>query len=199
MPTKSALPPTQLTTLDPEQIPIQSQVLVLCGHSSQLHPLILQSLFLRAAREPIGVLIGDNRFDAYTLAQFARRCEIDPSALLKRIEFSRAFTCHQLHHGVMNLITPKIKSWRSLYVLGLVRLFDDEDIPYAEAVRLLDEILTRLHAVAAEGLAVLVTVSPPKIAARGELVDRVLHSAHAYWQPSPLVVEEFAKRQTTLW
>lgn len=189
---------TSLAVIDPEDIPIPSKIVALLGGGSQLHPLILQSLFLHAAREPIGVLIGDNHFNAFALSHMARRCAMDPTALLKRIDFSRAFTCHQFHHGVMNLITPNISRWRALYVLGLVRLFDDEDIEFAEASRLVDEILVRLREVAAQGLSVLVTAAPPNIPERGVFIERLVRTADAYWQPSPMVVEHFAQ-QPTLW
>jgi hypothetical protein len=100
--TKAALQCVPLRALDPERIPIESQVLALFGHASELHPLVLQSLFLRASRgERLGVIVGDNHLNEYALARLARGHEFDPSAVLSQIEFSRPFTCHQLHHCVL--------------------------------------------------------------------------------------------------
>lgn len=201
MRTKTALQFTPLVALDPEAIPIQSKVLALFGQTSELHPLILQSLFLHASRgEQLGVIVGDNRFDEIALARLARGRGFNPSALLARIEFSRPFTCHQLHHCVLNLVEERANDWRALYVLGLLETFWDEDIRYADVTRLLNEILTRLRQMAVQGLSVLVTISPsPKETTRQEFITRVIHAADAYWQPSPIVVEQFTAQQTAMW
>ena len=201
MPTQTTLQCVPLPALDPERIPIASQVLALFGHAVELHPLVLQSLFLRAARgERLGVVVGDNRLNGYALARLARRYGFDPSALLAQIEFSRPFTCHQLHHGVVDLVPEKASTWRALYVLGLLETFWDEDIRYPIAARLLDEILSRLRWLARQNLPVLVTVSPPpKETARQEFITRVLHAADVpAWQPPPSVVERAAE-QMSMW
>lgn len=176
-------------------------MLVLFGHASELHPLVLQSLFLRAARgEPLGLIVGDNRFDVYALARLARGSGFDPSALLARIEFSRPFTCHQLHHGVLNLVEARANAWSALYVLGLLETFYDEDIRYGDAAQLLQEILIQLRQIASQGLSVLVTLSPPpKETARQAFIARVIDAADAYWQPSPKAIEHLTAHQATMW
>ena len=197
---KNTLPCAPLPALDPGRIPIESQILVLFGHASELHPLILQSLCLRASRgERLGVIVGDNRLDEYAMARLARGRGFDPSAVLAQIEFSRPFTCHQLHHCVLDLIDERIGVWRALYVLGLLDTFWDEDIHYAEARQLLGEILARLRRIAAQNRSVLVTLSlPPAETTRQDLITRVLNVADTYWQPSPRVVEHFAQ-QMSIW
>lgn len=201
MQTKTALRCTPLIALDPEKIPIESKVLVLFGHASELHPLVLQSLFLRASRrEQLGLIVGDNRFSAYALARLARGRGFDPSALLARIEFSRPFTCHQLHHGVLNLVEERTNEWGALYVLGLLETFYDEDIRYGDATRLLQEILIQLRQIASQGLSILVTISPPpKETTRKEFIARVIRAADAYWQPSPEAIEHFTAYQAAMW
>jgi hypothetical protein len=198
--TKNTLSSTPLLALDPGRIPIESQILVLFGHASELHPLILQSLCLRASRgERLGVIVGDNRLNDYAIARLARGRGFDPSAVLAQIEFSRPFTCHQLHHCVLDLVGERIDAWRALYVLGLLDTFWDEDIRYAEAMQLLGEILVRLRQIAAQNRSVLVTLSlPPAETTRRDMIARVLNAANAYWQPSPRVVEHFAQ-QMTMW
>jgi hypothetical protein len=199
--TKTALHQTCLVALDPAKIPIPSKVVLLCGPAAALHPLVLQSLLLRAFRqEQLGVIVGDNRFDAYLFARFAKARGFDPSALLAQIRFSRPFTCHQLHHCILNLVEKEVSHWRALYVLGLLETFWDEDIRYRDVTRLLNEILVRLRHIASQGLSVLVTVSlPPKETTRSEFVMRVMRASDAYWEPLRDPVEPFTARQTTLW
>jgi hypothetical protein len=198
--TKNTLSSTALPALDPGRIPIESQILVLFGHASELHSLVLQSLYLRASRgERLGVIVGDNRLNDYALARLARGRGFDPSAVLAQIEFSRPFTCHQLHHCVLDLVGERIDTWRALYVLGLLDTFWDEDIRYAEATQLLGDILARLRQIAAQNRSVLVTLSlPPAETTRQDMIARVLNAADAYWQPSPRVVEHFVQ-QMSMW
>jgi hypothetical protein len=197
---KNTPPRAPLPALDPGRIPIESQILVLFGHASELHPLVLQSLCLRASRgERLGVIVGDNRLNEYAMARLARGQGFDPSAVLAQIEFSRPFTCHQLHHCLMNLVGERTSQWRALYVLGLLETFWDEDIRYVDALHLLGEILTRLRQIAAQKRSVLVTVSPPpKETTRQELIARVLDAADTYWQPSSPAVEHFVQ-QLSMW
>jgi hypothetical protein len=201
MPTKNALRTRTLVAFDPEKTPSSAQILVLFGRGRELHPLVLESLFWRVSRgERIGLVIGDNRLDEYALARLARGCGFDPANLFAQIEFSRPFTCHQLHHCILDLITSKVDTWSTLYVLGLLETLYDEDIRYADASRLLNDILSRLEQIASQGLAMLVTVSlPPIDSPRKEFVARVIRAADAYWQPSPAAIEQLTLKQAALW
>src|SRR5512135_2453000 len=101
-----------LRGIDPARLPYPSKVVALLGSSSQLSPLMLQSFLARTARgERVGVIAGDNRFDAYGLARLARAHHFDPARLLARIEMSRPFTCYQLHRRVVTLEEPKQGEW----------------------------------------------------------------------------------------
>lgn len=179
--TSNAQLPTRLALIDPEKIPIASQILVLFGPTSELHPLVLQSLFLRTQRgERIGLIAGDNHLDGYALARVARAYGFDPAVILTQIDFSRPFTCHQLHHGVVDLVMDKVEDWHALYVLGLLETFYDEDIPLPLVARLLDDILLQLRCIADGGVPVLITLAPsPSETARTELMTRVIHAADA--------------------
>jgi hypothetical protein len=211
--------PALLALPDPETIPLPSQILVLVGPTVELHPLVLQSLFLRAQRgEHLGVIVADNHLDTYTLARFARAHDFNPATLLAQIEFSRPFTCHQLHHCVIDLVTDRLTQWRALYVLGLLDTFYDEDIRLPMATRLLQDILVQLRRIATQGVPVLVTISPPpRETTRADFVHRVMHSADALarpqcaakrrvnkvpaWQPSPQAREyvKCAAYQMAMW
>lgn len=203
MTNQNARRPARLAVLDPETIPLPSKILALCGQNRALHPLVLQSLFLRIQRgEHLGVIVGDNYLNAYTLARLARAHDFNPATLLAQIEFSRPFTCHQLHHCIIDLVPDKQAQWRALYVLGLLDTFYDEDIRLPIAARLLQDILAQLRRIATQGLPVLVTLAPPpRETTRTEFIPRVLHAADAYWQPSPEAIEHAActAQQIGLW
>ena len=193
MTTKNARSPIALATLDPESIPQPSQIIVLYGSTAELHPLVLQSLFIRAARAArCGLIIGDNHLNGYQLARLARVNGFDPAQLFARIEFSRPFTCHQLHHCIAQLPLDQRSTWRALYILGLLDSFYDEDIHLTIALQLLDDILTRLRVNATQGLPVLITLAPPpRGTPRAHLNARVIRVADAHGQPAAATIERF--------
>lgn len=174
---------------------------MLFGPTPELHPLVLQSLFLRARHnERLGLIIADNHLNEYALARLARVHGFNPASLLARIDFSRPFTCHQLHHCIIDLVPAKTPRWRALYILGLLDTFYDEDIHLPIVSRLLGDILVRLRFFASQGLPVLITLAPPPSeTTRAELILRVIHAADAYWQPSPEVIEHFIAQQIGFW
>ncbi|HEX9077365.1 MAG TPA: hypothetical protein VF932_16370 [Anaerolineae bacterium] len=186
-----------LRGIDPARLPYPSKVVALLGSSAQLSPLTLQSFLARTARgERVGVIAGDNRFDAYGLARLARAHRFDPARLLARVEMSRPFTCYQLHRRVVTLERRKPREWSALYVLGLLDSFFDEDVPYGEAARLLSETLAHLKQIAARGLPVLVTFAPPPAQSpRRPLAVSAVRSADAWWYPAPAVLASPALQQ----
>ena len=201
MTTTHAHQPILLAALDPNAIPIPSQILVLLGSSSELHPLVLKSLFVRTQRnERVGIAVGDNRLDAYTLAHAMRQHEYDPASLLSRIAFSRSFTCTQLHHSIVHLVADKIKDWSALYVLGLLETFYDEDVQLSVAARLLNDVLAQLRRLANQGLSILITLAPlPHHGPRSGFIAKVLRAADVYWQPTPEAIERFTAEQIRMW
>ncbi|MBI5650399.1 MAG: hypothetical protein HZC40_08140 [Chloroflexi bacterium] len=130
----------------------------------------------------VGVILGDNYFDAYALARVARAAQRDPATILARIELSRAFTCYQLHHRIATLNDTHLNRWRALYVTGLLDPFYDESVEYAEAAHLLQETLARLKHIAARGVPVLVTLSPSKLKTRAGLAQLAAQNVEAYWR-----------------
>ena len=187
-----------LHKLDPQQLPLSSKVVALLGPSqhTQLHRLILQLLFTHASRgERVGVIVGDNHFDAYHLARLARAHDFNPVELLAQIDLSRPFTCHQLHHSILMVEALKHK-WGALYVPGFLSLFYDEDVKYAEVTRLLKASLKCLKQMAVQGLPVLVTLSPPPAeSTRREFVEIVVNAADMYWKPSEVVLARLVPQQ----
>ena len=185
MPAQSLLPVPSFARIEPAQLPVPSQVAAVAVHESYSHPLIIQSLAAHAARgERLGVLIGHNRFDVYALARLGLEHGLDPRPILKRIELSRAFTCHQLHRRILTLGAPHTKRWSALYFLGLLDTFYDEDVKQYEARRLLNECLLKLKGIALGGLPVLITVSAPQEPGREHFLEEVARWADTYWGPA---------------
>ena len=194
-----ALSGATLRTIDPESLPVPSQIVSLLGSSRELHPLLIRSFLARTARgATVGAIVGDNRFHAYKLARLARAHHLNPDVLLTRIQLSRPFTCYQLHRRVVTIDSKTVQSWAALYVLGLLDTFYDEDVPHREAARLLREIARRLRELAADGLPILITLSqPPERSPRQQLVSLILEASDSYWQPSPPILQ-LAAQQFTL-
>jgi hypothetical protein len=199
MPAQSLLPVPSHSKIEPAQLPLPSQVVAVAARESFSHPLVIQSLAAHAARgERLGVLIGHNRFDVYALSQLALEHGLDPRPILKRIELSRAFTCHQLHRRVLTLGAPQTGRWSALYVLGLLDTFYDEDVKQYEARRLLNECLLKLKEVAGSGLPVLITVSAPQEPGREHFLEEVARRADTYWEPAENAPSLPAPRQLAL-
>ncbi len=167
-------------SVEPSQLSIPHQVIALSAPDASAHPLALTSLAARVERgELVGVLIGHNRFDLYSLMRWARQRKLNPQRLLAHVELSRAFTCHQLHRRLMTLDPGR--PWRALYVLGLLDTFYDEAVPYYEAAQLLRDCLVQLKQIARTGLPVLITLSLPKEPGREGLSGLVAHGVDEYW------------------
>lgn len=189
--------------------PSPARLVAVCGARAQIHPLVLQSLCVRAARgEQLALVVGDNHFDAYQLARLARARGFHPASVLARIALTRPFTCYQLHHSIaaldpkgfcnnvetMRRVTRQNTRGRcarvenpsgldagldALYVIGLLELFYDQDVREYEAQRLLLATLKELKRLAAKGLPVLVTFSRTRCA-REAFMAMVRRTADVY-------------------
>ena len=105
-------------------------------------------------------LDGANVFDPAPLATWARRRQMDPAALLGRVWVSRAYTCHQLAASARTMLSPLLDRPDPVaaLVLGVDRLFIDDDLPLHERRHLYDRIADDLEALARKALPVVVTV-----------------------------------------
>lgn len=185
MPAQSLLPVQFPAKIEPAQLPPPSRVAAVAARDSYSHLLVIQSLAAHAARgERLGVLIGHNRFDVYSLARLASEHGLDPRPILERIELSRAFTCHQLHRRILTLGAPHTRRWSALFVLGLLDTFYDEDVKQHEAKRLLYESLRKLKEIAGGGLPVLITASAPQETGREDFLGIVARQADMFWAPA---------------
>jgi len=120
---------------------------------------------------PIVVVDGANRFDAYFIAEFARRVAGDaamkttPGGLLDSIFISRAFTCYQMEAVMTNRLLEFVKKKGSpvAVVFGLLDTFYDEQAPLFEVQASLQRIITALYHLKSERISVLLAsrdVSP---------------------------------------
>jgi hypothetical protein len=110
------------------------------------------------------VVDGANRFDAYFVAEFARRFtssgagqRITPEELLEHIYVSRAFTCYQMEA----LITDRLPAFLALsrspvaIIFGLLDTFYDDQAPMFEVRNSLRRIVAVLQRLKREGTSVL--------------------------------------------
>lgn len=110
---------------------------------------------------PLFCLDGGNAFNPYRLAVLIRREGGEPFELLDRIYVSRAYTCHQLVSSAETLLGALIaaRPRPMVAVLGIDRLFHDEDLPLWEREFLYGRLLTHVRALHRRGLPVLATFS----------------------------------------
>lgn len=104
---------------------------------------------------------GDNRFDPYAIARFARSQQKNPEEALGRVLVARAFTAYQLDeliHRLDPLKTPE-DAFGVIIVSGVCTAFLDEDVTQTDAARLFYRSLWRLRDLAREGLTLLLTES----------------------------------------
>jgi hypothetical protein len=95
------------------------------------------------AGRPIVLVDGTNRFDAYYIAEFARRLAArqapgegrSPETFLERIFVSRAFTSFQMEAVVTGRLLPFLRRVDGdvAIIFGLLDTFYDEQVPLIEA------------------------------------------------------------------
>ncbi len=104
-------------------------------------------------------LCGDNRFDPYAIARYARARGGRRDLVLSRILIARAFTGYQFDELIRRLGAKEFSGDFSgpVILTGICSAFLDEDIPANEAARLFYRSLWRLKALAERGVALLLT------------------------------------------
>jgi len=114
---------------------------------------------------PIALVDGTNRFDAYYIAEFARRVtaqrivphNVPPEQLLKNIFVSRAFTCYQMEAAITERLPAFLKrSHASVAIIfGLLDTFYDDQAPLFEVQASLQRVLLSLRKRKEEHVSVL--------------------------------------------
>ena len=122
-------------------------------------------------------LCGDNRFDPYAVARFAKSQQKSPEEALSRILVARAFTAYQLDELIYRL-DPE-DAYGVVIISGVCTAFFDEDVAPNDAARLFYRSLWRLAGLLREGLTFLLTQSEtPKRAERAHFLADLCRAAN---------------------
>lgn len=101
-------------------------------------------------RQPVRVICGDNRFDPYAVARYAKRRGVGPEAALDAILIARAFTAYQLTELVNRLDAHSTTG--PVIITGPCTTLFDEDVPAVDAARLFYRVLWRVVELARGGM-----------------------------------------------
>ena len=115
--------------------------------------------------KPVAVVDGTNRFDAYYIAEFARKVtsqrlikrHVTPEQLLQRIYIARAFTCYQMEATITERLPEFLRSTGASIVLifGLLDTFYDDQAPLFEVQASVGRVIAALHRLKEDNIAVL--------------------------------------------
>ena len=125
---------------------------------------------------PIALVDGTNRFDAYYIAEFARRVtsqrlatkHVKPEQLLESIYISRAFTCYQMEATITERL-PAFLTWKHssvAIIFGLLDTFYDEQAPLFEVKASLQRIIVSLYKLKQQNISVLLASLDVKLASK---------------------------------
>jgi len=133
--------------------------LVLGAHAAAVPMLELAARL--AARGPLRVLDGGNRFNVYPEARSLRRLTADSAAALARIQLARAFTCYQM----LTLLGESPAVVCPTLALDFLATFYDENVPLRESARLLNLALVELRRLSQDAPVVISARRPPEAGA----------------------------------
>jgi len=186
----------------PEALRRLSPVLVAGEGTRHFAHLLLSHLLLRGER--VIVLDGANWFDAYALAQAARRNRRPPPTLLSAVRVSRAFTWFQWLALLEREAQAEAERAGARWVLALgpLDLFADANVKPFQAWRGVRRTAAGLKALAAAGLGVVaaqderplrdggrIELAEPLKAVAGRLVTIAPVGAAPSSLPAPVVAE----------
>jgi hypothetical protein len=114
---------------------------------------------------PIALVDGTNRFDAYYIAEFARRVtsqpfakkRVPPEQLLENIFISRAFTCYQMEATITERLPMFLEKRHSsiAIIFGLLDTFYDEQAPLYEVKASLQRIIVSLRTLKQQNISIV--------------------------------------------
>ncbi|MDH4068907.1 MAG: hypothetical protein OEV30_00630 [Ignavibacteria bacterium] len=142
---------------------------------------------------PVAVVDGSNRFDAYMIAEVARKVavnsrgavQVTPEDLLGRIFVARAFTCYQMEATVTERLPAFIRRSGApvAVIFGLLDTFYDEQAPLFEVRAGVGRIIEALRTMKASNISVLLASKELKLESkeRNRLLPRVKQAMdHVY-------------------
>ena len=112
-------------------------------------------LAARTVREKktIRFICGDNRFDTYRVARYAKQMGMRPEDALRSILIARAFTAYQMTELVDRLDCAR--AGELVVISGPCSTFFDEDLSIVDAARLFYRMLWRITGLARSGMSLL--------------------------------------------
>jgi hypothetical protein len=135
---------------------------------------------------PMTLVDGTNRFDAYYIAEFARRVSsqpaverhVEPDDLLRNIFVSRAFTCYQMEATITERLPAFVRKKGSpvVIIFGLLDTFYDDQAPLFEVKASLQRVIEALGRLKQEHVSVLLASMDIRLASpeRNALLPRLL-------------------------
>ena len=136
------------------------------------HETLLEMVALLALHGPVQVVVGGNRFRAFSLARILRRHTVNLEDALGRIHLARPFTCYQ----TVALFAETAAAPQPLVVIDLLKTFCDENVSVAESMRLLRLVIGHIDRLC-QDMPVIVTVEPPPQPERSGLLELVRRRA----------------------
>ena len=106
---------------------------------------------------PVAVVDGCNRFDAHSIARFAREHGHRPEDFLDSIFISRGFTCYQMEAAVNDRLQPFLDriGGNTAMIFGLLDTLYDEQAPLMEVRNILSRMTARLREMKSAGISIL--------------------------------------------
>jgi hypothetical protein len=126
-----------------------------CPRTPRLSHYFLPGIFM--ARHQVLYLDGANQISPFLIAEFARKCQQEPSSFNSLIRVSRAFTCFQLTELIRR--APKFLEKfpaQVVMITALPDLYFDEDVREPEARAAFERALEALQHPALQQLSVVV-------------------------------------------
>ena len=128
------------------------KVLVCGHHACELATRIISRAVCRGKQ--VRFICGDNCFDPYAVARFAKQHKKRPQDALRSILIARAFTAYQLAE-LVNRLDPATLPHTVTIISGLCSLSLDEDVRIVDAARLFYRSLWRLAELSRSGMPLL--------------------------------------------
>lgn len=140
-----------------------SQVVLLYGEPDVRIAALRIAVSALLAGETVFWVEGANRFDLYTLTEAAKKWGVDPHPLLRRIKIARAFTVHQLDTLVTRSLPRALRERPDApaVISDPLALCWDDEVPYAEARRIVQRLVVAVRGLASRGFRLVVTCSDP--------------------------------------
>lgn len=147
-------------------------------------PLTATLVALAAQGQRIAIVLANNDFDVYALVRLAKQEGLEPRPILRRIEITRTETVHQVKRCFQRLADSPA-GFSVVLAIGLLEPFQDEDILWTDAQRLLNDTLAALKELSVRQVKVLVTLPQLKHSTRPYLMQQLARQVDSYIEFAP--------------